>query len=72
MCSSRSLLARRRGKGPGKIEGGSSRAINEFSSLLDHGMHDEPEFVLGGSISNSNSDAGSVSGGKEGVVRTAA
>jgi hypothetical protein len=35
-------------------------------------MHDEPDFVLGGSISNLNSDAGSVSGGKEGVVRTAA
>jgi hypothetical protein len=74
MRSSRSLPARRRDNGPGKIEGGSSRAINKFSSTLDHGMHDEPEFVLGDSIlnSNSNPDAGSVSGSEEGVVRTAA
>jgi hypothetical protein len=49
MSSSRSLPARRRDKGPGKIGGGSSRAANGFGSLLG-AMQDEPEFGLGVSI----------------------
>jgi hypothetical protein len=63
--SCRSPPARSTYKGAGKIAGGSSRAANELGSLLD-GMQDEPESGFGGSISISNSDAGSVSGSEEG------
>jgi hypothetical protein len=65
MSSSRSRPARNGGKGPSKIRGRSSRFADRFGCLLG-GMQDESEFGLGGSISVSRSDAGSVSGSEEG------
>jgi hypothetical protein len=63
--SGRSPPARSTYKGTGKMEGGFRRAADELGSLLD-GMQAEPESGFGGSISISNSDAGSVSGSEEG------
>jgi hypothetical protein len=65
MSSPRSLPALSKGKGPGKIGGETSRSADRFGCLLG-GMQDEPYFGLGGTISISNSDAGSVSGSEEG------
>jgi hypothetical protein len=56
MSSSGNLPTRSRGNGPGKVGGRSSRAADEFGSLLG-GMQDKLEFGCGGSILTSKSDA---------------
>jgi hypothetical protein len=63
MSSFCSLPTRSGGQGLGKSGGSSSRAADEFGSLLG-GMQDESDFGFSGSISNS--DAGNVNDGEDG------